>query len=1479
MHEREVKSRVNYFDGQRVTEQDLRDDQTYVRDSVSGNVHDSGNFGVIDRKSESEYTLLDLNNMSNENLSYDYVQFGKYDGKIIYLDKQPSNKLYGNRLEVSVLGSNTMGRFSSKVIIVGWKYNSLSDSGSICYEVLDFKENGTLLTKNYYLNVFGISINNYSGGTLTSGRGSFESNININPKSEIIIREARPLRVFSDTVNFEQVMVPSHDAHLFGTKYDSFDEFLTAILSSNRSKEEVYYNFLYEYEELSSSSNISDSVGQKFLSANNNIQSVDVMLSSASSGNWSGDIVFSIYKLSSSSSSRVAHDPISFDPESRPIAQVALDQQDLADRGVFLSTSPEVISIDFSRFECANPSSGKIGKNEFYAFDIRRVGDIRENSIRIYKGDYIPAGKSAANIALDPQEKFSKQNYKLYKFDGNNEKYLDYSSESLWISVKTSAIEVTPGSAYSSDGFYLNIPYSKDYVGDTKVLNYKGKIDIPKFNEKLYVVLTRSEKFSSLDVHPRTGDFVHTRIADSLEIEFLSPPADINENLILASVTDNNERFKSIISGKFSHAGLYDTNFFYIIRPSESEKSLNYIGKNFIPDTDCQCNNEYQIIRSELSSYRMGDLNLDGKYSLEDSEIISSLSGNTLNSQITERKMFGGEFDIVDFYLADLNNDGAIDGFDILKSEDAARGFVDFEAGNSLEVLKVYFQNLKDEYSLPLFEGSATTTSSSNKITFVAGQEARALSIRIDDIVNITSSEEDGKLFVKGKEIAADQVTVTLYLKREDGTEPAFIGTSASISVLSKTQTNIFADNENLISTPYSQKSYKIYTDETEFKKVNIDICDLRTNIVYSRRKKYDSSCECVGEHVCEKAAVVETVMKGDLKIHGKILGGDDYPYRGDIEFANIKIPLPAGSIDGCSIDLYENFIKSSSNSCFTSNGLPALRYSDNTYVGCEDVDGNTDIDKNRVKFMYGIASLFVETDKENASLAAPNTTLNSSAVDYFVEDYEEKDYSNLFSFSKSVSSNGICEIITGEVENPVNLEITSDSADQYAIAIGESTLLLENDFTLDIEALRTFSGSLSFGDVKMYAEVRIKNDDGTSGTFKIGYWTDSVGTSLFSEITNFDSGLNVTESKIIKVPLSETIGDVTNLRLRRVDDSIKGYFFIDDDLSEESVLGVYKRIDENPLKQIGFGEGSFRIVMESIATSSGSLLSGSFRNLYIENNYDYIQTEDSITLSRDASDIVKKLTFNFPLSISSNVIDTISTAKLIVTPNETNSGSFPVSITGSKLVNARNFDSANNYFDAKGFDYIGSITNPVAGEAQEIDIKQGIKRFLNLRNFLSGSYRSMSIAIKEGNSKSIQIKSNLSIEITYNNLNQNITYKVGLDMDTSTGIMTIRTKNILFDSMVKENRTVVSVGVLLKKSGFLNGDVEIDVESIKNIGLGNCISVEDGEAALEIAYCNTIAGYAMPGIVVGAPDGYECGESGSKSSEVGAQLIRYEEA
>jgi len=154
MHEREIKSRANYFDGQRVTEEDLRQDQNYFRDAVSGIVHDSGSFGIIDKKEESDYVLLNLNKISSDNPSYDIINAGEFDGKIIFLDKQPSNKTLGNRIEVCLENSESMGRFSTKVLVLGVVFNSLDNSGSIKYEILDFKENGSIVTKNYYNTIF-----------------------------------------------------------------------------------------------------------------------------------------------------------------------------------------------------------------------------------------------------------------------------------------------------------------------------------------------------------------------------------------------------------------------------------------------------------------------------------------------------------------------------------------------------------------------------------------------------------------------------------------------------------------------------------------------------------------------------------------------------------------------------------------------------------------------------------------------------------------------------------------------------------------------------------------------------------------------------------------------------------------------------------------------------------------------------------------------------------------------------------------------------------------------------------------------------------------------------------------------------------------------------------------------------------------------------------------------------------------------------
>jgi hypothetical protein len=1476
MHERRTKSRVNYFDGQRVTEQDLNADQSYFRDNISGIVHDSGNFGVIDERSASDYVLLDLENISSENTSYDLVKAGNYDGKIIRLDKQPSDSLYGNRIELEISSSESRGRFSTKIAIVGRVFNDLANADSIRYEILDFKKNYKQITSNFFIEVYGISVNNYSGGRLNDNTGnSFNSLENKTDLSNIFVREAKPLEVFADTVNFSQTLVPSHGANHFGTVFSDFEDFLSNIIDQNRSYSEIYYDFDYNYEALEANANISNSIGQKFLSTNSNIQSVDLLIGLGSAGSWTGDLVFSIKKLSTSSNSRVASDPINFDPDERPIAQVALDQADLESRGIFLDTKPKVISVDFSRFLCAEPSSGKIEKNEYYALTIERVGDNRTNDIRIYKGYYIPHGKSIKNISLDPIESFSKQNYKMFKFDAFNEKYINYSEESLWISVNTSAIEITPGSAYSHDGYYLNMPSVIPFVGSTNINNYKNKIDVPKFGSKLYVTLGREEVFSDLDVHPRTGDFIHTRITDQIKIDFVEPPVSLNETLILASVNDKNIRQIQTMSGSFESAGLYDTNYFYIIRPTSAQKNTNYIGMNFIPDTACACNNEYQIIGQETNSIMMGDLDKDGAYTLADSLLVSNISGNTINSQITERRLFGGEFSIIDFYLADLNDDGAVDGFDVLKSENAAKGLIDFNSGETLEYMKIYFENIRDENSPNIFEGGFTSFSTTNVIEVVFGNPEQALALRIGDSLTISSSENYSKLFVSGKEISSDRVTTTIYTETSSGETPSFIGSTGTIAISPKSQTNALSDNTNLLSTPYEEKNYRIYVDETEFRKINIDICDLRTYINFNRRKEYDSSCHCVGQHTCERPPIVEHVVNGDLAVDGLILDKSGVPYRADIEYAHIKFPLPAGSIDGCSIDLYETFIKSVGSSCFTSSGMPAMRFADGTYVGCEDTSGNTDIDKNRIKFMYGIASIYADIDQPNSEVLTPNKVVLSSAVDYFDEDFEYNRYDDFSAFIPfSTSSSVTISRPTGSTTNPVQFSLTTTSQNELGRANGDANSSVTNDFIIDFKGKRTAWSALTTGTVKSYAQLYILNSDGTYGFFRMGYLQDSEGTHLFAQTETYDSGSNLVEDKLTKINLLEDLEDVTHFRVRRINDSIKGYYFKDNDLTEGSVLGVFNRIDENPQTQIGLDGGRFSFATESDMADSGLLFRSEFETLRIKSDYSSAQTEDNIIISKDSSNLVSKATFNFILPLSArdaNYLDSSATT-LTITPAETKIGTFNFILGGLKLVNARNFDTINNYYEIEEFSIPFSIQNPIADTQYEVDVTTAIQRFLQLSNYVSGSYKAMTLSLSDSSTGSLELKNDLEIRITYNDGNQNLPYKVGLDLDTSTGIITIRSQNILYDALVKENRTVVSVGVLLKKSAFVNQDYEIDAETVKNIGIGNCIPEEDTEAAQQLLQCDTIVGSAIAGIAVSGP--YPCESSGPRSSQFGASVV-----
>ena len=95
--------RVNFFDGQRVTEEDLDVEQIHnlsVTSNIIKNFHGSG---VLKNSFFEEKILLDTKfpgkyTNGSANLSKSDIESGMFDGMPITLDIQPSDQKYGNRI-------------------------------------------------------------------------------------------------------------------------------------------------------------------------------------------------------------------------------------------------------------------------------------------------------------------------------------------------------------------------------------------------------------------------------------------------------------------------------------------------------------------------------------------------------------------------------------------------------------------------------------------------------------------------------------------------------------------------------------------------------------------------------------------------------------------------------------------------------------------------------------------------------------------------------------------------------------------------------------------------------------------------------------------------------------------------------------------------------------------------------------------------------------------------------------------------------------------------------------------------------------------------------------------------------------------------------------------------------------------------------------------------------------------------------------
>jgi hypothetical protein len=1508
-------ARVNFFDGQRVTESDLDAEQIHHRSLASDATKDFHASGIVrDRLFESR-VLFDTQNPGmysddgNEAAKF-IVHSGAFDGKAIRIDRQPSDNVYGNRLEIQANNLEVGGFVSAKALIVGTTHSSLNPGGDLVCEVLEFSRNQTKLSGFYYLKVIAVIFNNFAGGTGRTGALPFAESLNTAGEAgSIILRESGPLKVFARTPSVQQVEAPNIALRDFITSspQNTIEQEIRVGLGTS-------YNFSELYFELNSKSQLffeedgdqTISFGQKFLSKSNNIQRLDVLLSVKKDGaallghefDFSGEIVVSVHKLSTDIKCITDPNPdnlIDFDPEQSPIIELSYDADDLKAMGVTLSDTPQIVSFDLSGTLIADPNiEPSLNVDEFYAFLISRRGDNRTGTVVMEKAHDKAVRKADNGQDLSAIEQFGKKTTRFIEFDPNNSTFVDDEDSSLWFVVHTNSVEVTDGVAYSDDGYPVVLPKTESYVGSTEISRYLRNIDLKDVSEGgvNYVMLQREDLFEAPGVHPRTGNFVNTRIKDNPSISVVTEDeyGDVlafDEDripVILARVVDKNVKDAQDITGTFDKPGIVSQNEIIMINPDTGVLSSNLVGRIITPDIDCSCSSRYRIVEVTCDTEYVGDFNGDGEVTNADVISLLNIVGNTINAETTERKILGGELDIIDFIKSDLNGDGTVDGDDIQLIEDATEGSFKFSVDNSFNLLRIRVENISSKDNFPevfntksdeaTLEGGATL-SGQDVISFSTLKEEEALAIRGGDSLIVPSGHLDsGTYLVYSKIVDETGVGVTVGVTDLFGDEIAFAGgASLDIAIVSGSSANMLADNLGLSKVPFSGTSWVISHEGASHKEEFIDVCDLRRYVETNFIEEYLDTCRCdddscLSGEICSPQYRNQKVLANDLFLpNGEIYSAPGVPYHGDIEYASISIPLPPGSLEDCAVDLYTNFIKSDGGSCKTASGYPAMLYSDGTYVGCEDSGGETDITKGRVKINQCIASLYVDAFVDGYmadGYADESETYTASEI--ISEAFVDHSYPNLLGFDEwqdqVTNTNAVVDLTNNPGPNvPVYFTYDTIHAGYRFGRLSQPATIpdLSGDFIVDFVASRNTweKEDLLFGQVSFSSSIDIVNNDGTEATLSLG-WRQNAHEEVkfFFKGTIYDSVTNGILSDFdFDMDAPDDLGDEIKFRLRRVDEAVFGMFYDKTLIDEvENLDGQFTRIGGLAPMQPGSGDAkiSFEIAQNN-NPNPGAKYACILHDVILDSEYvaETASGSNELIISRDASNVVNRATLTFPVLLTRRTNIISATLSLTAAADIDTNESF--NVIPYDIVNADNLGNIIDYPLEDNHSFVTTFTpgNLAAGESVDIDVTSIALYFLSQPGHLPGFYKAISIEPSASAVEDFLITTGVNLIIEYEEITTGVVFKVGSSVDPLTGIVTLHTKNVLYDSVNDSNRTVLNFGVYLKKSGFKNKSIDIGIKDLARIGIGTCLDetpFEDDEL------CFFIAGSTATGTFVEGP-------------------------
>jgi hypothetical protein len=608
--------RNNWFDGKKVTLEDMRVEQNSYLDSINEVSNVVMGSGVI-LDFPQEVVIFDSNSLSSAQQGW--VAVNTFDGRgILETPVRATDLDEGNQVSVTISDCRIGGSIKVICTIIGKLFD-----GTLKYEHLVFTENGTRVTYNHFKEVTNVFFQNLYGNlnTLVDGYGCF------NTAGRAVVCFSSSYKVSHDLIAAEQVLEP--DIIFRNYKVYDMGSSLQAVLQeavgSSNDVDDLDINTTVSQFRLFSENQSTEVIyAQKFKMSGNNIQKISLLFSLESGTDWSGSIVVGVRPLLTDVSACAGFIPendIDFDPNTVPLEEVVIDQNKLQEYGLTLTTEPQQIDFVFSNSQISNPALSKLIDGGYYALTVRRTGSTSTGTIVMQE----------ARNSSDEQ--------RLTVFQGGL--WTDVPDSTLWFRVWTDSVKVASGVLLNNG---KRLPLKKVELSSAGIYTQVQKNNIQLINTsentENYLIVDDDLTYSKSIPHPTSGDAIATRVEDSPRFQFLEQSdlltylGNYQRTNVLVRAIDNNPRGNPDITGLITHPGLAFGNIIDFINPNSDLLNQNVIGSIITPDTS-EPSIRYRIVNQQTFVDLYGDTNGDGILDVFDLARIAELDGYSVYGATT----------------------------------------------------------------------------------------------------------------------------------------------------------------------------------------------------------------------------------------------------------------------------------------------------------------------------------------------------------------------------------------------------------------------------------------------------------------------------------------------------------------------------------------------------------------------------------------------------------------------------------------------------------------------------------------------------------------------------------------------------------------------------------------------------------------------------------------------------------------------------